>query len=126
MRSRGWIRIDEPTPGTGAGPGGHRRLPHCAREKLSKLTGVLLAYPGSYRIEIEGHADAVGSEDYNIRLSRDRAESVGSYLVTSGLPATRIGSTLGLGEDRPVASNDTAAGRQLNRRVEVVITDLEG
>jgi len=97
-----------------------------AREKLSKLTGVLLAYPGSYRIEIEGHADAVGSEDYNIRLSRDRAESVGSYLVTSGLPATRIGSTLGLGEDRPVASNDTAAGRQLNRRVEVVITDLEG
>lgn len=96
-----------------------------AREKLSKLTGLLLAYPGSYRLEIEGHADAIGSEQYNFRLSRDRAEMVGSYLVTSGLPAGRIGATVGMGEDRPVASNDTASGRQLNRRVEVVITDLD-
>lgn len=96
-----------------------------AREKLSKLTGLLLAYPGGYRVEIEGHADAIGSEEYNFKLSRDRAAMVGSYLMTSGLPAGRIGSTVGMGEDRPVASNDTASGRQLNRRVEVVITDLD-
>jgi outer membrane protein OmpA-like peptidoglycan-associated protein len=95
-----------------------------AREKLSKLAGVLLAYPGSYRMQIEGHTDSVGSSQYNLGLSVGRAESVRSYLQQSGIPTARIAGAAGFGEDRPVASNDSDAGRQMNRRVEIVISDL--
>src|SRR6185369_1302126 len=94
-----------------------------AREKLSKLAGILLAYPGAYRIEIEGHTDSVGSDDSNLRLSQGRADSVHDYLLHSGLKPDRIMSARGLGETTPVASNDTAAGRQVNRRVEIIIAD---
>jgi outer membrane protein OmpA-like peptidoglycan-associated protein len=96
-----------------------------AREKLSRLAGILLAYPGRYDIEIEGHTDSIGSHQYNVRLSEDRAESVGAYLREAGIPAARITRVAGLAETRPVASNDNAAGRQMNRRVEIVIGDLE-
>lgn len=96
-----------------------------AREKLSKLTGILLAYPGPYHMEIEGHTDSVGSDEYNLKLSQDRADSVRSYLSIAGIPADRITLVTGFGEARPVATNDTAAGRQMNRRVELVITDLD-
>lgn len=96
-----------------------------AREKLSKLTGVLLAYPGHFRIELEGHTDALGTDEYNLTLSRARAESVASYLLLSGVPAERLGAAAGFGEARPVATNDTAAGRQMNRRVELVIAELD-
>jgi outer membrane protein OmpA-like peptidoglycan-associated protein len=96
-----------------------------AREKLSKLAGILLAYPGPYAIEIEGHTDSVGSDEYNLRLSRDRAQSVSAYVREAGIPAARITQVGGFGESRPVASNDNDAGRQMNRRVELVITDLE-
>ncbi|HXG65641.1 MAG TPA: OmpA family protein [Blastocatellia bacterium] len=96
-----------------------------AREKLSKLAGILLAYPGPYRIEIEGHTDAVGSQEYNLKLSQDRAESVRYYLVQAGLAADKFIGTRGLGEIRPVASNDTPEGRQRNRRVEIIITDID-
>lgn len=96
-----------------------------AREKLSKLAGVLLAYPGSYRIDVEGHTDSIGTHEYNMALSRDRAESVRGYLLGSGIPAGRVGSATGFGKTRPVASNDNAAGRQMNRRVEIVIADLD-
>lgn len=95
------------------------------REKLSKLAGILLAYPGPYNVEIEGHTDSVGSPDYNLRLSQDRADSVASYLRESGIPMERVARVTGFGEERPVTGNDTAAGRQMNRRVELVITDLE-
>lgn len=95
-----------------------------AREKLSKLAGILLAYPGTYHLEIEGHTDAVGSQDYNQKLSEDRAQSVSSYLLRAGLPSDRIVAVHGFGKLRPVATNDTAEGRQMNRRVELVITDL--
>jgi outer membrane protein OmpA-like peptidoglycan-associated protein len=95
-----------------------------AREKLSKLAGILLAYPGPYHMEIEGHTDAVGSQAYNKNLSEDRAQSVRDYLVDAGVPQEKIVRVAGFGKTRPVASNDTAAGRQMNRRVELVITDL--
>jgi outer membrane protein OmpA-like peptidoglycan-associated protein len=96
-----------------------------AREKLSKLAGVLLAYPGSYHIEIEGHTDAVGSQDYNQKLSEDRAETVHDYLAKAGIAPDRIVAVRGFGKIRPVASNDTPEGRQQNRRVEIVISDTD-
>lgn len=96
-----------------------------AKEKLSKLAGILLAYPGSYRIEIEGHTDAIGSDEYNLKLSEARASSVRAYLVQSNLDPARIGAIRGLGKTKPVATNDTAEGRQMNRRVEIIIADQE-
>ncbi len=90
-----------------------------AREKLSRVAGVLLAYPG-LNIEVEGHTDNVGSDDYNQSLSERRAESVRSYLVRQGIPRDTI-DAMGLGEGNPVVANTTAAGRQQNRRVELVI-----
>jgi outer membrane protein OmpA-like peptidoglycan-associated protein len=95
-----------------------------ARERLNKLAGILLAYPGQYRIDINGHTDAVGSDDYNLRLSQDRAESVRDCLAQAGIRPDRLAAVRGLGKAAPVASNDTAAGRQLNRRVEIVIDDV--
>jgi outer membrane protein OmpA-like peptidoglycan-associated protein len=94
-----------------------------AREKLSKLAGILLAYTGSYRMEIEGHTDSVGSQDYNQKLSEDRAEAVHDYLMNAGLPVDRMVAVRGFGKIRPVATNDTAEGRQTNRRVEIIIGD---
>ena len=94
-----------------------------AREKLSKLAGILVAYPGAYRIEIEGHTDSVGTEERNLKLSQARAESVRDYLAQSGVKSDRIIAARGFGESKPVASNETAAGRQVNRRVEIIIAD---
>jgi len=102
---------------------GQATLKPGAREKLSKLAGILLAYPGAYRIEIEGHTDSVGSDVSNLRLSQGRADSVHDYLLHSGLKPDRMMTARGLGESTPVASNDTAAGRQVNRRVEIIIED---
>lgn len=96
-----------------------------AKEKLSKLAGILLAYPGNYRMEIEGHTDAIGSEEYNLKLSQARAESVRDYLAQAGVPSTRIIAVRGMGKSQPVADNSTAAGRQVNRRVELIIADVE-
>ncbi|HEX5736766.1 MAG TPA: OmpA family protein [Blastocatellia bacterium] len=96
-----------------------------AREKLAKLAGILLAYPGNYRIEIEGHTDAVGTDEYNLKLSQDRAESVRYFIVQSGIAENRILGTRGFGEVRPVATNDTPEGRQMNRRVEIVIAEVD-
>ena len=91
-----------------------------AREKLAKIAGVLLAHPG-LTIEIDGHTDNIGDEDYNQRLSERRAEAVRSYLVREGIPPSTV-TAMGLGESSPVVSNQTAAGRQQNRRVEVVVS----
>jgi len=71
-------------------------------------------------IAVEGHTDNVGSDAYNENLSRRRADSVAYYLRREGVPSTRIAAH-GLGEQRPVAPNDNEAGRQQNRRVEIVI-----
>jgi outer membrane protein OmpA-like peptidoglycan-associated protein len=92
-----------------------------AREKLSKLSGVLLGFPGEYKLEIEGHTDSTGSDAYNQMLSQSRAESVRNFLVEQGIPAGRILSTQGFGRTRPIAPNDTRANREQNRRVDIVI-----
>jgi outer membrane protein OmpA-like peptidoglycan-associated protein len=92
-----------------------------AREKLSKLSGVLLGFPGEYKLEIEGHTDSTGSDAYNQTLSQARAESVRSFLVEQGIPAARIPSTQGFGRSRPIVPNDTRANREKNRRVDIVI-----
>ena len=77
------------------------------------------------RVIIEGHTDSVGGEDYNLALSERRAEAVGSALRSRGVPADRF-EVKGLGKAFPVASNDTQAGRQQNRRVEIVFSDASG
>jgi outer membrane protein OmpA-like peptidoglycan-associated protein len=91
-----------------------------AREKLAKLSGIILAHPG-LDLAIEGHTDNVGSDEVNQKLSEQRAESVRSYLVEQGLAETSV-SAKGLGKTVPVADNSTAAGRQKNRRVEIVVS----
>jgi outer membrane protein OmpA-like peptidoglycan-associated protein len=91
-----------------------------AREKLARLAGIILAYPG-LRIEVEGHTDSVGGDAYNQRLSEQRADGVLQYLLSNGLPAASL-TARGFGKTMPVASNDTAAGRQQNRRVELVVS----
>jgi len=91
-----------------------------AREKLAKVAGILLAYPG-LTLRLEGHTDSVGSDQYNLNLSEERAGAVRAYLVNQGVPAANV-TSVGLGEADPVASNGTAAGRQQNRRVELVVS----
>jgi len=94
-----------------------------AREKLSKIAGILLAHP-SLKLEVEGHTDSVGGDEYNQTLSEQRAASVRDYLVQNGIGMNNV-SAIGFGKTRPVVSNDTAAGRQQNRRVELVVSGEE-
>lgn len=91
-----------------------------ARERLAKVSGIVLAHPGLH-LEVEGHTDSIGSDEYNQQLSERRAESVRNYLVQQGIPDAAIVAR-GLGKSSPVASNDTPEGRQQNRRVEMVIS----
>ncbi len=91
-----------------------------AREKLAKVSGILLAYP-SLKMQVEGHTDSIGSDEYNQKLSEQRAYTVRDYLVSQGVQANNV-SAVGLGKANPVASNETAAGRQQNRRVELVVS----
>jgi outer membrane protein OmpA-like peptidoglycan-associated protein len=91
-----------------------------AREKLSKVAGILLAYPG-LKIEVDGHTDNIGSDEYNQNLSDQRAESVRTYLVAQGVLTDSV-TARGFGKTQPVGTNDTAAGRQINRRVELVVS----
>jgi outer membrane protein OmpA-like peptidoglycan-associated protein len=92
-----------------------------AGPNLDKLAAFLGEY-GDRTVLIEGHTDSVGSEESNQFLSQRRADSVQSYLVSRGVQAHRL-TTAGLGQGSPVASNDTATGRQQNRRVEVIISN---
>jgi outer membrane protein OmpA-like peptidoglycan-associated protein len=91
-----------------------------AREKLAKVSGIILAHPG-LQIEVDGHTDSVGGDDYNMKLSENRANAVRSYLVAQGVSADAVTSK-GFGKTEPVADNGTAAGRQMNRRVELVVS----
>ena len=92
-----------------------------AREKLSKVCGILLVSPG-YTLAIEGHTDSVGADAYNQKLSENRASSVYDYLGECSIPREEM-TTTGFGESKPIATNDTADGRQQNRRVEIVIEE---
>jgi outer membrane protein OmpA-like peptidoglycan-associated protein len=98
---------------------GRHTLKPGAREKLARVAGILLTYP-DLRLEVDGHTDSVGDDDYNQTLSERRAESVRTYLVQQGIPPGAIVS-LGYGESQPVASNNLAAGRLQNRRVELIV-----
>src|SRR5579862_3666992 len=91
-----------------------------ARERLAKVSGIVLAYP-SLHLAVEGHTDSVGSDQYNQDLSEHRAESVRDYFVQQGIPAGSI-EAHGFGKTEPIASNDTSEGRQQNRRVELVLS----
>jgi len=95
-------------------------LRQVAREKLAKISGIILSHPG-LRLEVDGYTDSVGSDDYNLKLSEQRAEAVQTYLIGQGIAPDDIASK-GFGKDDPVAPNDTAAGRQKNRRVEMVVS----
>ena len=91
-----------------------------AREKLAKVAGIVSGHPG-LRLDVEGHTDNVGGDDYNQQLSEQRGSAVRDYLTQQGMQATSV-STKGFGKTQPVASNETASGRQQNRRVELVIS----
>lgn len=91
-----------------------------AREKLAKVAGIIESHPG-LKIEVEGHTDSVGGDEYNMRLSEHRADSVRSFLVQQGIGSDNI-TAKGFGKTMPVADNSTAAGRQMNRRVELVVS----
>jgi len=92
-----------------------------ARERLAKVAGILLGHPG-LKLEVEGHTDSVGGEEYNQRLSEQRAGSVRDFLIQQGITAMDSLPAKGFGKSMPVATNDTAAGRQLNRRVELIVS----
>jgi outer membrane protein OmpA-like peptidoglycan-associated protein len=99
---------------------GQATLQAGAREKLARVSGILAGHP-ALRLEIEGHTDSVGSDALNQSLSERRADAVRSYLIQQGVPSAST-TAVGFGKTRPVASNDTAEGRQLNRRVELVVS----
>jgi outer membrane protein OmpA-like peptidoglycan-associated protein len=91
-----------------------------AREKLAKISGIVLAYP-TLKLAIEGNTDSVGTELFNQELSERRAEGVRSYLTQQGIPENSTTAS-GFGKTRPIASNDTSEGRQQNRRVELIVS----
>jgi outer membrane protein OmpA-like peptidoglycan-associated protein len=91
-----------------------------AREKLAKISGIVLAYP-SLKLAVEGNTDSVGTDAFNQQLSEQRAQGVRSYLTQQGIPESSTTAT-GFGKTRPIAANDTSEGRQQNRRVELVVS----
>ena len=99
---------------------GKHTLRPLAREKLAKISGIVLAYP-ALTLGIEGNTDSVGSDAYNQGLSERRAEAVRSYLAQQGVPESSM-TAKGLGKTQPIASNNTAEGRQQNRRVELIVS----
>jgi outer membrane protein OmpA-like peptidoglycan-associated protein len=99
---------------------GKADLKTSARERLAKVAGILIAYPDIH-VEIDGYTDSTGSLEFNERLSQQRAESVRSYLGSQGVNSSTI-TTQGFGPNNPIASNETASGRQQNRRVELVVS----
>jgi len=99
---------------------GKSSLRPLAREKLAKVAGIVSGHPG-LRLDVEGHTDSVGGDAYNQQLSEDRGSSVRDYLTEQGMAAASVTSRV-FGKTQPVASNETAAGRQQNRRVELVIS----
>jgi len=91
-----------------------------AREKLAKISGIVLSHP-ELKLEMEGHTDSVGSDEFNQQLSENRAGAVRDYFLQQGIASNNL-TARGFGETTPVASNDTAEGRQRNRRVELVVS----
>ncbi len=99
---------------------GQYTLKPAARERLARISGIVLAYP-ELRLEVEGHTDATGGEEFNQRLSEKRAASVRDYLVDSGVSINNV-IARGFGKTQPIADNTTSEGRKLNRRVEMIVS----
>ena len=91
-----------------------------ARERLARISGIVLAYPDLH-LNIEGYTDSIGTDEYNQVLSEKRAATVRDYLVTSGVSINNVVAQ-GFGKSNPVADNSTASGRKLNRRVDLVVS----
>ena len=91
-----------------------------AREKLAKVSGILVAYPG-LKVQVEGYTDSIGSDEYNLKLSEQRAGGVRDYLVAQSVADQSV-SAKGYGKNDPVADNSTDSGRAQNRRVELVVS----
>jgi outer membrane protein OmpA-like peptidoglycan-associated protein len=91
-----------------------------AREKLAKVSGILLAYP-NLKLQVEGYTDNIGSDDYNQKLSEKRADSVRDFLVAENVPDANI-SAAGYGKNNPIADNSNNSGRAQNRRVQLVVS----
>lgn len=99
---------------------GRYSLRPLAREKLARLSGIVLNYPG-LKLEAEGHTDNIGSEEFNQKLSEQRANAVREYLISQGVAPDKV-TAVGKGFSVPVADNNTADGRQKNRRVELIVS----
>jgi outer membrane protein OmpA-like peptidoglycan-associated protein len=99
---------------------GKYTLRPAAREKLARVAGIILGHT-TLKLDVEGYTDSIGTDEFNQRLSEQRGDSVRDYLTTAGIAAASVTSK-GFGKLQPVATNDTAAGRQQNRRVELVIS----
>ena len=99
---------------------GKYELQPTAREALAKFSGIVIAHPG-LKMQVEGYTDITGSDTFNQTLSENRANSVRAYLIAQGIDPTSV-TAVGYGKSNPVASNDTATGRQQNRRVEIIIS----
>jgi len=95
-----------------------------ALDEIGRVAGVLNQYPQTTLV-VAGHTDSTGAEDYNQKLSERRAEAVKTALVGQGVAPGRV-TPVGYGESRPIATNDTAEGRQMNRRVEIRIQAQQG
>jgi outer membrane protein OmpA-like peptidoglycan-associated protein len=91
-----------------------------AQLKLAKLSGIIQAHPG-LNLAVEGYTDTTGTPEFNMKLSQQRADAVRQFLIAQGLSPDGITSD-GLGQADPIADNTTAAGRKLNRRVEIIVS----
>jgi len=91
------------------------------RAQLDTVATRLKTEATTARLSVSGHTDSVGKDAYNQRLSEQRAKAVTDYLVSSGVPRASVVSVKGMGEAQPVADNNTADGRAMNRRTEILI-----
>lgn len=111
-------------PGNVLFDSGKSELTPGAQRKLTLVAGTLAPQSETHNIVVEGHTDSRGSRDYNMTLSEARARSVMNFLISNGVLAESL-SSVGLGPDRPVATNETREGRAQNRRVEIIVKRAE-
>jgi outer membrane protein OmpA-like peptidoglycan-associated protein len=111
-------------PGAVLFASGKYELTAAAQQKLTLIAGTIAPQAENHDIVVEGHTDSRGSRDYNVELAQNRAQIVMNFMVARGVPAEAI-SSVGVGPDRPIASNETRDGRTENRRVEIIIKPME-